>query len=392
MITFENALKTVLDSAFIVGEEEVSILDSLNRVLAQDVVSDMNMPPFDKSAMDGYACRMADIANVLEVVEVIPAGKFPEKDIFQNQCAKIMTGAKLPVGADCVLMVEHTEVVAEGKIRFTKESTNRNICYLAEDVKTGEVVLTRGTVIKPQHIAILAAVGAVDVKVYKQPRVGIIATGDELVEPNVRPEKSQIRNSNGYQMVAQVLNSGAIANYLGIAKDNEAHSVELISKALDENDIVLLSGGVSMGDFDFVSAALEKNGIRILFDSVAVQPGKPTTFGVGDRKICFGMPGNPVSSFIQFEMLAKPLIQKMMGAEAEVRTFRLPLKHDYGRKKAERLAIVPSNIMGDNTVEPADYHGSAHIFSLGYANSMMLIPLGVNELKAGELVDVRPLQ
>ncbi len=391
MITFENALKTVLDSAFIVGVEEVSILNSLNRVLAQDVVSDMNMPPFDKSAMDGYACRMADIANVLDVVEIIPAGKFPEKEILQNQCAKIMTGAKLPVGADCVIMVEHTEVVSEGKIRFIKESTNRNICYLAEDVKTGEVVLTKGIEIKPQHIAILAAVGAVDVKVYKQPRVAVIATGDELVEPNIKPEKSQIRNSNGYQMMTQVMNSGAIANYMGIAKDDEEHSVELISKALEENDMVLLSGGVSMGDFDFVGAALEKNGIKILFDSVAVQPGKPTTFGVGDRKICFGMPGNPVSSFIQFELLAKPLIQKMMGASAEVGTFKLPLKHDYKRKKAERLAIVPSNILSDNTAEPADYHGSAHIFSLGYANSMMFIPLGVHELKAGELVDVRPL-
>jgi molybdopterin molybdotransferase len=160
---------------------------------------------------------------------------------------------------------------------------------------------------------------------------------------------------------------------------------------LEENDIVMLSGGVSMGDFDFVGAALEKNGIKILFDSVAVQPGKPTTFGVGDRKICFGMPGNPVSSFIQFELLAKPLIQKMMGAEAKMRVFKLPLKHDYRRKKAERLAIVPANMMDDNTVESADYHGSAHIFSLGYANALMFIPLGVNELKAGDFVDVGPL-
>ncbi len=391
MITFEKALRTVLDSSFLIGEEDVSILDSLNRVLSQDVVSDMNMPPFDKSAMDGYACRFQDVKNVLEVVETIPAGKFPEKEIFENQCAKIMTGAKLPVGADCVIMVEHTENVGEDKIRFTKETTNKNICYLAEDVKENDIVLTKGTLVKPQHIAILSAVGAVAVHVFKKPRVAVIATGDELVEPFFKPEKSQIRNSNGYQMVSQVTSCGGIANYMGIVRDDEDYSIALISKALMENDIVLLSGGVSMGDFDFVGAALKKNGINILFDSVAIQPGKPTTFGVGNKKICFGMPGNPVSSFIQFELLAKPLIQKMNGRDVEIASQKLPLKKDFYRKKAERLAIVPSHIHADYTVEPVNYHGSAHIFSLGDADSIMFIPMGVNELKAGDLVDVRQI-
>ena len=192
-------------------------------------------------------------------------------------------------------------------------------------------------------------------------------------------------------MYSQVVNAGAIANYMGIAKDNENHSFSLISKALEENDIILLSGGVSMGDFDFVGTALEQNGIKILFDSIAVQPGKPTTFGIGNNKICFGLPGNPVSSFIQFEMLVNPLIKKMMGLNDTNRIFKLPLKNDFKRKKTERLAIIPTLINSDNTIELIDYHGSAHIFALGYSNSIMFVPIGISEIKAGDLVDVRPL-
>lgn len=391
MITLESALNIVLNSSFIIGVEEVTILNSLNRVLAEDIRSDMNMPPFDKSAMDGYACKSSDLKFALEMVETIPAGKFPEKSISDKQCAKIMTGAKIPDGADFVVMVEHSEVLSDGRIKFNKEPLNKNICYLGEDVKENEIVLTKGTLIQAQHIAILSAVGCVKFNVYKQPKIGIIATGDELVEPFEKPIKSQIRNSNGYQMLAQAQKAGAIANYMGIAKDNIEDSVSLISKALAENDIILLSGGVSMGDFDFVGTALEKNGIEILFDSIAVQPGKPTTFGVGKNKICFGMPGNPVSSFIQFDLLVKPLIQKMMGLNSCTDCHKLPLKKDFRRKKTERLAIIPANMNADGTVEPTEYHGSAHIFALAYSNSIIFVPIGINEIKAGELVDVRQL-
>ena len=391
MLLFNDAYKIVMDSAFIIGTESIDILQSLKRVLAEDVRSDMDMPPFDKSAMDGYACRKNEQKYALELIETIPAGKNPEKQVASMQCSKIMTGAKVPEGSDCVVMVEDSEVLSDGRIRFTKETTVNNICYQGEDVKTNDIVLTKGTLLKPQHIAILSSVGCVKPLVFKQPKVGIIATGNELVEPFQKPNGSQIRNSNGYQMYSQVIQTGAIANYVGIAKDDEAHSIEMINNALLENDIILLSGGVSMGDFDFVGTALEKKGIKILFDSIAVQPGRPTTFGIGNNKICFGMPGNPVSSFIQYELLAKPLILKMMGNNVEPVTLKFPLKKTYTRKKTQRLAIIPVNINADSTVEPTEYHSSAQIFALGYSNSFMFIPLGVNEIKAGELVDVRQL-
>ncbi|NQT03448.1 MAG: molybdopterin molybdotransferase MoeA, partial [Planctomycetes bacterium] len=221
MIPFEEALRTVLDSAHSLGSEHVDITLSINRILAEDVKSDMDMPPFNKSAMDGYTCRRADLANELEVVETIPAGYTPTKSIEPNQCAKIMTGAAVPQGADCVVMVEFTENPTDSTVRFVGENTDDHICLKGEDIKTGEVVLPKGMCIGPQHIAVLASVGCAQPVVSKRPRVGILATGDELVQPASRPGPSQIRNSNGFQLVAQVESMGAVARKYGIAKDTD---------------------------------------------------------------------------------------------------------------------------------------------------------------------------
>lgn len=404
MIKFEQAYKIVSEAGIKLGTETVPLNESLGFVLAEDVKSDMNMPPFDKSAMDGYACKEVDMANELEVVEIIPAGKIPKKTIGKNQCAKIMTGSMIPKGADCVIIVEDTEDISNNIIRYTKpvpeinacqvetgNKPNVNICYLGEDIQTGNTVLEKGTLIKAQHIAIMASVGCTKVLVYRKPKVAVLPTGDEIVEPHIKPDISQIRNSNGSQLVAQLKAMGIEANYFGIARDTESATMELIKKAYEENDVILLTGGVSMGDFDLVPAILKNLKFELLFESVAVQPGKPTVFGKKGNKYCFGLPGNPVSSFVQFELLTKPLLYLLMGQNYTPLNLKLPLSKDFKRKKAARLSWMPAVFNDDGTILPVEYHGSAHINGLGVAQAIMAIPIGVTELKKGDLVDVRQI-
>jgi len=392
MIKFEDALATVLNAAnFNTTTEKIALVQSMGRVLAQDVYSDINMPPFDKSAMDGFACRKQDIGHPLEVVEVIAAGQVPQRKIGEGQCAKIMTGAIVPEGADCVLMVEYTEAVDKNRIRFTRSHSSSNICYFAEDIKKGELVLERGIEIKPQHIAVMASVGCTEPLVFVQPRIAIVSTGDELVEPEVIPGTSQIRNSNGHQLVAQVLRAGAIPYDMGIAEDSRTATFDIITKALAESDIVLLTGGVSMGDFDFVPEIMEEAGVEIMFRSVAVQPGKPTTFGTTNHnKFIFGLPGNPVSSYTQFELLVRPLINKLMSNHTSMPTIHLPMGAEYRRRKSERKSFIPVNIK-EGKVYPVEYHGSAHIHSYVFADGITSIEIGQEKLDIGDMVDVRQI-
>jgi molybdopterin molybdotransferase len=390
MITYEEALKTVLNHSYHSGNEAISLQDSIGRVLVEDVFSDVNMPPFNRSAVDGYACRKADIRLPLEVIETVKAGVLPSKKVGPGQCTQIMTGAPVPQGADCVLMVEETIEISSDKIRFTGEDTKANFSPFAQDTREGERVLESGTLIGPQHIGIMAAVGYVNPRVGMKPRVTVISTGDEIVEPNVKPGLSQIRNSNGYQLTAQVFQAGAVPEYLGIAHDNEADTFRMISEALAKSDVVLLTGGVSMGTFDFVPKILEQTGIEILFRTVAIQPGKPTIFGIKGNKRIFGLPGNPVSCFTIFEILVKPLLWKMMGVEQPVRNLHLPLGMDYQRKRTDRMQWLPVQIR-DGKVFPLEYHGSAHIFSLATADAIAVIPLGITKLDKGDQIDVRPV-
>lgn len=393
MISLDKAIDTVKQAVFALkGEEQVALVESLNRVLAHDVVSDINMPPFRKTAVDGYACRAADLNNPLSVIEVIAAGTEPLKAIVQGTCSKVMTGAPIPNGADCVIPVEETEILPDGTIRFTGDKPKSNICELGEDIKIGESPLSKGTLIKPQHIAIMAALGCHSPKVAVRPRVTILPTGDELVEPTEIPYGSKIRNSNGHQLIAQVTSAGAIPIYHGIVADSEEVTEKAIAKALAESDVVVLTGGVSMGDFDYVPTIMERLGVKILFDSIAVQPGKPTTFGVAGNKLIFGLPGNPVSSFIQFKLLVKPALLMMMGCNTPYAPiYRLPLANDYTRKRAERLGLFPVIVNSNGEVEPLEYHGSAHIFALARAHGIASIALGIKEIKKGELIDVRSI-
>ena len=391
MIEFEEALKIVTEQGFEAGLERIDFKQVLNRILAEDIRSDMPMPPFDKSAVDGYACKKEDLTELLEVLEVIPAGKAPTKIVGNKQCSKIMTGAPVPEGADTIIMVEDVEDLPGNRIKYLKDSVKNNICFRGEDIKADEIVLKKGTLIKPQHVAVMATVGATNPLVYKKIRISVISTGDELVEPKIKPAISQIRNSNAYQLIAQIENLGVEANYIGIALDTEESTRKMLNRAFENNDIILLTGGVSMGDYDYVPKVLQELGVEIKFTSIAVQPGRPTVFGVRDKQFIFGLPGNPVSSFVQFELLVKPLVYKLSGNEFKRQKLLLPMGKEYNRKRSTRLSWLPVQINNEGRVMPLEYHGSAHINALTDAHGLIAVPIGQTTLKEGELVDVRQI-
>jgi molybdopterin molybdotransferase len=389
MISFDEALEIVMKSAFTTENETIAFVDSAGRILAEDIVSNIDMPPFNRSAVDGYACRKSDMMNLLDVVEVIAAGKEPLKKIGKDQCSKIMTGAIVPEGSDIVFMVEEAQSPASGQIRYTGTVPRLNISYKGEDIRNGDVVLKKGKFIEPQDISVMATVGQTSVVVKKKPVIGIISTGDELVEPSETPRISQIRNSNAYQLLSQVARAGGKGRYYGIAPDIEDVTLKMIERAVDENDIVLITGGVSMGDFDFVPSVLKEAGVRILFDKVNVQPGKPTTFGVHSKAIIFGLPGNPVSSFVQFETLIRPLINKMMDYQWDPISYKLPMAVRFERKSTVRMGWIPVKINENKEVVPVEYHGSAHISSLSYSTGLIVLQPGMKSLEKGDLVNVR---
>lgn len=388
MISFEEAERIVMAAARRLSDETVPLNTALGRVLAEDVKADMAMPPYHKAIVDGYTCRRADLGGPLALVETVVAGYAPKEAIGPGQCAKIMTGAMVPEGADCVFMVELSEAGDDG-VRFIGERTDDNIVPMGTDVEVGDVLLDAGHCVGACDIAVLASMGYARPKVSTRPRVGVIATGDELVEPEVKPDVSQIRNSNAYQLCAQAEAMGARAMYVGTARDTEESLNEHLQQAVAENDVVLFSGGVSMGDFDLVPGALTANGISIQFDKVAVQPGKPTVFAHSDTVFCFGLPGNPVSSYVMFELLVKPFLFKLMGRAFRPQTVRMPLAATIRRKSGARKAWVPISVTTEGTVARIEYHGSAHINALSHADGLIAFPIDVTEIEQGTVVPVR---
>lgn len=393
MITFDQALDCMLAAARPLAQECVPLAEALGRVLAEDVLSDVDMPPFAKSAMDGFACRRADLPGPFTVVEEIPAGRLPQKTIGAGEAARIMTGAPVPEGADCVLMIEETVSEADGRVRFAGARTADNICAQAEDVRRGEVVLARGSLLGPAHLAVLAAVGKTEVAVARRPRLSIIATGSELVAPEVVPSGALIRNSNSPQLLAQAQLAGAVATYYGIVADDPQATRDAIARARDENDVVVLSGGVSAGDFDYVPAALADCGYRILFDSVAMQPGRPTVFGerVDGQGWCVGLPGNPVSTYVIFELMLRPFLARLMGHALQPRWVEAELGEDIRRRNTKRQAALPVRFHGNATVRQIEYHGSGHIAAMTVAEGLVFLPVGCGELRQGSRVPVRLL-
>ncbi len=391
MITIDEALKIVNENVIPLSSEVIRCDVSMNRILAESIVSDMNIPPFDRATMDGYACRKSDLHQPLAVIEEIPAGSIPSQKINTGQCAKIMTGAKVPEGADTVIIKENVKILENSRIRFTGINSPSNISYMGEDIKAGDCLLEPGTKIRPQHLALFAGAGRTEIKVYKQPSVAILSTGSEIVEPEIFPSEGQIRNSNGPQLRSQALSLGLEPRYLGIAKDERDEIFNKVSSATDNFDLLIISGGVSVGDYDYIPEVLKELGFQILITSLSAKPGKHTLFAKKGNKFVLGLPGNPVSSFIQFEILGKALIYKLMGHQYKSLKLLVALSENYSRLKADRHEIIPVLINASGKVELLPYHGSAHIQALAYADALMEIPHGIKKISKGESVYVRPL-
>ena len=388
MIDFHVALKTVLESVVPFGLEEIAMTDACDRVLALDVFTPEDIPSFSKSAMDGYACRREDIVKGMNILEVIPAGYRPKHRITPGTCSKIMTGAMVPEGADTILIVENA-TVREGLVYGTPPSLS-NIMVQGEDLKKGDLVLEKGTILRPQHLAILASCGIDRIKVSRRITVGILSTGNELTEPGEVTEAGKIYNSNSWQLLSMVNSINGISTYYGITADTKEDTHRLMNRAIQENQVVILSGGVSEGDFDMVPVVMRDLGFKILFDRVRIKPGKPTTFAVSPEtgKYIFGLPGNPVSSFVQCLLLVKPFLAAMQGARWEPLSTNLPLKGNYQRRNSSRMAHIPVQINPDGTVSPLPYNGSAHQVSLAKAHALGRIPVGTDHIREGEPMEI----
>jgi len=399
MITMEEAIRIVLEQTPTVDIVEVDFRDALGRVLASDVRSDMNMPPFDKSAMDGYAVIGADVAPAsgerpvtLEVVEEVPAGAVPTRRLGRGQATKIMTGAPIPEGADTVVMVEDTAAEGGGRVRVLKPTrTGENICLLGEDMKIGQVVLSAGTLLRPPEVGVLASVGAARVPVYRQPEAAVIPTGEEIVEAEVVPRPGQIRNSNGPTMCAQVLAAGAKVHYLGIAGDTRQDLMAKIGSALEKADVVLLSGGVSMGEYDLVKSAFTELGVRVHFERIRIKPGRPLTFGTLGDKLIFGLPGNPLSATLGIELLVRPALRKMQRMPVLHRpTETAVLDEPFGQKPGRKQYVPALTVRRDGQWHTrwVGHSGSADLLSLARSNSLFIVEAEVSRLEAGDQVRV----
>ena len=401
MIQVQDALDTILAKINFKGVEKVPLEQALGRVLAEDVVSRINNPPMDNSAMDGYALIAEDIQSAtpenpvkLEMVEEIAAG-YTAKGVLQpGQAMRIMTGAPIPAGANAVLMQEDTK--KDGKIIFCEDKADveENIRKAGEDVKIGEVVLKKGIPLSPAHIGMLAVVGRSQIAVSQRPIVAILSTGDEILELDETPEGPQIFNSNGHMLAAQIKSAGGLPVYLGIAKDTEKDLMEKFEWAL-QADIVVSSGGVSVGDYDLVKSSLQKMGQDMLFWKVAMKPGKPLAFGrIGETPI-FGLPGNPVSSFVSFEQFVRPSLKKALGcSDLSHKTVKAKLTRTIKKKpgRLHFLSAVVSWTDGEYTVTPAGEQGSGILKSASNANGLLIFPLEADEIKQGQEVAVQLLE
>jgi molybdopterin molybdotransferase len=398
VIPVEEALSTVLRAASPLPPEEIDFTQAPGRILLEDVVSDIDMPPFARSAVDGFALRSDDVREVpatLRVVGTVPAGTFPRMRIESGQAVSIMTGAPVPVGADAVSMVEQTREESDRVTILERPAPGQNVSPRGSEVRAGDVVLRRGTRMDPASVAVLATVGKTRLLVSRRPEVAIAATGDELVSPEAIPGPGQIRNSNGFSLLAQCRAVGIDALYLGVASDTPASIRERVERGL-EADVLLLSGGVSAGRFDLVEQVLAELGVEILVDAVALKPGKPLVFGVTKHgKLVFGLPGNPVSTMVTFELFVRCALARMEGALDPVRsTLRARLLGPIS-SRGQRRAYLPGWIRaesdGELSARPIPTRGSADIVAFAKSNALLIVPENGERLEAGEWVRVHPL-
>lgn len=408
MLSVEEAIAAILESVRPRDPSRISLNDALGLVLAEDIVSNIDSPPYDKSLMDGYAVRAGDLSGgntALRVIEEILAGRVPTKTVSNGEAARIMTGAPIPDGADAVVRVEETSFdVESATVRISTDSIilGENMMRRGTSMRRGDRILPTGRQLRPQELGALAEMGEHTVPVRARTRVAVLATGDELVPVEKTPGPGQIRNSNETMLVAQIRRAGGDPVPLGIARDDRSDLRGKISIGL-QCDMLLLSGGVSAGKRDLVPSELEAAGVRQVFHKVQVKPGKPIWYGVLDQKAdsshtpgsppcyVFGLPGNPVSSLVCFELFACTAIRQLMGFEHPgPRAISARLAADH-LARGDRPTYHPARLemtVSGAVVDMVNWHGSADLRSTVEANAMALFPAGDKKYAAGDIVDV----
>jgi molybdopterin molybdotransferase len=396
MLSYEQARQTVIEHvAKRSGPRAtmvVSVWDALGLTLAQEVKTDREYPPFDRSTRDGYAVRSNEVAPGAELkcVGEIKAGDTVSEALTEGTCLQIMTGAAVPVGADAVVMIEHTSRKGD-LVRFERAAqTRQNVVSKGREAAAAQTILTPGMRLGYAELALAAQVGAVQLRCAKRPRVAILSTGDEVVLVDETPGEFQIRNSNSVSLAAQVRIAGGEPIVLGNAVDRIEDLAEKIERGLKE-DALVLSGGVSMGKYDLVENALKAMGAEFFFDAVAIRPGKPAVFAMCQGKPVFGLPGNPVSTMVTFELFVTPAIDLLGGAEARP----LPLVHarlaETMNEKKGLVHFLPARVEWQGRmpeVKPLKWQGSGDIAALGRANCFLVVPEDKERLEIGESVPV----
>ncbi len=394
---YEEALSIVLSHCPTLPTEKVYLLDALGRVLAEDVLSEEDRPSFDNSAMDGYAVHWEDIKDApveLLVVGELHAGAEETFELPRGCAVKIFTGAPIPKGATAVVPVEYTEA-KDGKVLIKQVfKEGANIRRKGEELKAGETVLQKGTILRHYEVGLLASLNKVQVEVSRKPRVAVLSTGDEikdLGEPITKP--SQIRTSNGYTLMAGISLAGGEPHYLGIVPDEPDRLKKVLSQ-LEDYDVFITTGGVSMGDRDYIKTLVEEVGVKVHFHKVRIKPAKPILFGTykGGKGLFFGIPGNPVSCAMAFDLIVRPALLKMQSAKDYIpKTLWARLKRDFSRRDAERREFVRAvlSLEGQDLVCDFSPKLQSHMLtSYVGANCYMVVKEGVKELKGGELVEV----
>ncbi|MEA1873326.1 MAG: molybdopterin molybdotransferase MoeA [Bacteroidota bacterium] len=389
MISLQAAYTHCLAAMKSMDTEKIRFDSSLGRVLAQDIRAKRDMPPFNKAAVDGYACIAPQTGQKLTVIGQIAAGANKHFDMKAGETVSIMTGAPVPENADWMVMKEDIEQISDKEIVINHPGRKSNIAMQAEDYKMEDILISAGTVIQAQHIGLMAAEGYVNILVSKLPRVQIVTTGSELVEPDKTPGASQIRNSNAWQLKAQLQAIGIQADYSGIVADDK-RSLNTIMESCSRYDLSIFTGGVSMGDFDFVPKLIQDAGYEIIFHKIAVKPGKPTLLAKKGNSVILGLPGNPISGFIQFILLGKPMIYAACGAKISNIDLILPIGELIVSKKSDRDSWIPVKII-KNELFPVKYNGSGHLAALTDIDGFACVPAEKINIEKGEFLHARSI-
>ena len=400
MINVDEARKIILSYSEIMGVEKVDLLSSLGRVIGEDIIAPFNLPPWDNSAMDGYAVRFDDIQKAtpdnpvkLKVIEDLPAGYFPKNSVGPFQAIRIMTGAPLPEGADTVVQKEDTSSSADTVQILISPKKGDNVRKSGENVKKGDKAVQKGTILRPPHIGLLASFSRSYIFSYQTPKVAVLSTGDEVAEIDGEKDPSKIVNSNTYSISAQIKECGAIPIMLGIARDEKNDLAAKLKQGLAA-DVIITTGGVSVGEYDFVINALKELGAEIIFWKVAMRPGKPLTFGALNGKLVFGLPGNSVSCMVSFEQFVRPSLLKKMGHKFLYRPHLKAILSEDVKTRIDLRYFIRVNLKykdGQLYATTTGEQGSGVLKSMVKANGLMIVPENRTEVKAGEKLNVQIL-